>query len=134
MPTHSLVIEFVACRYDAPPIRDREFVTPLAIKDGECEAAWSWKEHWGGSGVRIVTLESDDPIADCDFDGWAAKAFDSVVRFLKARPVGVFDQLREFGLGNLGVHVDVIYTGDFPIIDWPSDLYDTCRELKIGFT
>ena len=55
MPTLAVIFEFQAYRYDAPPITDAEFLAPLAIAPGEVETAWSWKERWGGAGVRIVT-------------------------------------------------------------------------------
>ncbi len=134
MPTLEVRFEFVAYRYDAPPITDDEFLIPLAITPGEVEAAWSWKEYWGGAGVQIVTASSENPVADADFDHWLADACEKVVRFLKGRPIGAYDRLREAGLINLHLYSIVIYVGDFPIVDFPDAMYVACRENDLGFS
>lgn len=132
MGTLAVTFEFQAYRYDAPPITDAEFLTPLAIAPGEVEAAWSWKERWGGAGVRIATARSEHPVADAEFDNWAAEAFGAVVRFLNGRPAGVYDRLRAAGLVNMRLAADVVYVGDFPIVDWPPEMYAACRQHDIG--
>ena len=133
MPILSVTYEFIAYRHDAPPITDEEFLAPLALAPGEVEAAWSWKERWGGAGVRIVTARSEHPVADAEFDRWAADASYAVVRFLDNRPAGAFDRLRAAGLVNIHLRTDVVYVGDFPIVDWPDELYAAVRRHGIGF-
>lgn len=132
MPTLGMVIELEAFRHNGPPITDDEFLVPLAIAAGEVEAAWSWKEHWGGAGVRIVSVRSDEPLTDDRFDDWSADAFRCAVRFLECRPKGVFGGLEAAGLVNLRICVTLRYEGEFPIIDWPPELYAVCRRLDIG--
>lgn len=133
MPTLAVTFEFQASRYDAPPITDAEFLAPLAISPGEVEAAWSWQEQWGGAGVRIVTARSEHPVGDAEFDRWTAAACRSVVRFFHGRPAGALDCLRAAGLVNLRLSADVLYVGEFPIVDFPAGVYSVCRELDIGF-
>lgn len=132
MPIVSVTFEFKAYRHDAPPITDEEFLTPLAIAPGEVEAAWSWKERWGGAGVRIVSARNPQPVEDSEFDLWAASPCAAVVRFLDARPAGAYAQLRAAGLVSLHVAAEVVYVGEFPIVDWPAELYDACRQYDIG--
>jgi hypothetical protein len=133
MGTLAVTFEFQAYRYDAPPITDAEFLVPLAIAPGEVEAAWSWKERWGGAGVRIATARSEQPVGDAEFDGWAADTCRAVVRFLDGRPAGALDRLRAAGLVNLHLSADVLYVGEFPIVDFPPEVYAACRRCDIGF-
>jgi hypothetical protein len=132
MPVHSLTFTLTAYRHDAPPITDDEFLTPLAIAPGEVEAAWSWKERWGEAGVRILTASSARPVEDAAFDDWVAAPCAAVVRFLDGRPAGAYDRLRAAGLVNIHVAAEVVYVGEFPIVDWPEALYAACRQHGIG--
>jgi hypothetical protein len=129
----SVTFVFHAFRYDASPITDGEFLAPMAIAPVEVEAAWSWQEPGGGAGVRIVTARRAQPVEDEAFDRWAAEPCASVVRFLSGRPAGAYDRLRSAGLLNLHLCADVVYVGDFPIVDWRPEMYAACRELDIGF-
>ena len=133
MPIFEVTFEFLASRFDAPPITDDEFLIPLAIAPGEVESAWSWKETWGGAGVRIVTASSEHPVVDGEFDRWLACSGESVIRFLHSRPSGAYDRLRTAGLINLQLYVVVLYVGDFPIVDFPVEMYAACREYDLGF-
>ena len=134
MPTLEVTFEFLAYRYDTPPITDDEFLIPLAIAPGEVEAAWSWKEYYGGAGVRIVTARSEQPVEDAEFERWLAKVHERVVRFLTGRPVGAYARLRSAGLINLHLYAIVLYIGDFPIVDFPPEMYAACRESGLGFS
>ncbi len=132
MPITEVLFEFQAFRWDEPPVTDVEFLDALAISPGEVEEASSWREHWGQPFVRIATLRSEHPVPDDEFDQWASPTFLAVAKFLRERPTGVYNRLRAAGMQNLRLNVDLKYVGDFPIVDWPSDVYEACREVDIG--
>lgn len=138
MPVRSLVIEFFGRRPAGPDATADEVVTPLALRPGEVEAAGSW----GPGSVRVSSARFAPPpgadpavtgIPDDEFDAWAADAFRAAVRFLDGRPEGVFPALTATGL-DLEVVVEVHATGDFPVVDWPPELYDACRRHGVGLS
>jgi hypothetical protein len=137
MPVRSLVIEFIGVRTTGPDVGDGEFANALAIQPGEVEAAGAS----GPGSVRVSSVRFSPPpgndapvvagVPDDAFDAWAADAFRAAVQFLERRPETVFADLKASGF-DLRMEIEVSVTGEFPIIDWPPELYDACRRHGVG--
>ena len=132
MPTLSVKIEFEAFHHDGRGIAANKFIALMAIQTGEVEAIVVNGLPGNRAFIRLASATSDVGVSDNDFDTWAAGAFRSAVRFLERRSKETFAGLKKAGLADVRVCVNVLYAGEYPIIDWPSELYAMCRHHEVG--
>jgi hypothetical protein len=133
LPVQALAIRLDAFRHAlGRAVTHDEFHAPLAIHDGEVEAAVVYGEPRRSGEVRFWSARrAGAPVSDAEFDGWAADGFRLAVEFLERRPPDVFAALRAAGR-NLQVCVEVWAAGELTVIDWPPELYAVCRRLGLG--